>query len=67
MMKRDPFAAAERKGRQAARDGLPIAACPYADHRKPSGKLSWSRAWRNTWLIAYESERVNMGDKPPFK
>jgi hypothetical protein len=23
--------------------------CPYEDKRKPSGKLSWSRAFINAW------------------
>lgn len=60
MSKRDPFEAAEIKGRKAARDGLSRDDCPYEDHRKPSGKLSWSRAWRNTWLIAFDSEKLNI-------
>lgn len=42
-----------RKGMRAALSGEPITACPYRDHRKPSGGLSWSRsficAWEDGW------------------
>ncbi len=56
-MSRDPFAPAERMGRSAGNDFLLTgqrADCPYSDKRKPSGKLSWSRAWRNAWLLGWE-------------
>ncbi len=46
-----------RKGAQAARDGLTEADCPYEDHRKPNGRLSWSRAWRNAWLFGFREEK----------
>lgn len=45
-----------KKGILAQQSGLPKTACPYADKRKPSGGLSWSRsfesAWRDGWLWA---------------
>lgn len=64
-MKRTSFDGAEEKGRQAARDGKPIEECPYKDIRKPSGKLSWSRGYRNAWRIGWWSERMKMG-LPPY-
>ena len=46
-MKKTSFEGAEEKGREAARQGLPISACPYTDKRKPSGKLSGTISRRN--------------------
>lgn len=47
---------AYKKGAKAKQDGLLITDCPYEDHRKPSGKLSWSRsfirAWQDGWREA---------------
>lgn len=37
------------KGRSAFDAGAMLADCPYQDHRKPSGKLSWSRAFIRAW------------------
>lgn len=53
-MPRDIFLPAYKKGYKARKEGLSRTACPYEDHRKPSGKVSWSRAWRNTWLQGWE-------------
>ncbi len=39
-----------RKGREAYAAGLPESACPYADRRQSTGRLTFSRAWRNAWL-----------------
>ncbi len=64
MSRRTSFDAAEEKGRQAARDNQPLDSCPYEDKRKPSGKLSWSRAYRNAWVHGWQDERINMGLKP---
>ena len=64
MSRKTSFDGAEEKGRQAARDGLPITACPYKDKRKPSGKLSWSRAYRNAWRMGWQTERINLGLHP---
>jgi len=50
----DRFAVAERKGREAFEAGLQESDCPYDDKRKPNGKLSWSRAWRNAWLMGFQ-------------
>lgn len=47
--RRTPLEGAERKGAVAYLAGEPITACPYADHRKPNGGLSWSRAFGNAW------------------
>ncbi len=30
------------------------AACPYPDHRKKDGRLTFSRAYRNTWGEGWE-------------
>lgn len=40
---------AYRKGQRARADGVPLDACPYEDKRKPSGRLSWSRAFIRAW------------------
>ncbi len=40
---------AEQKGREARDRGEPRTACPYPDHRKDSGRLTFSRAFRNAW------------------
>lgn len=42
-----------RKGIAAREAGLPETACPYTDKRKTSGRLSWSRAFRNAWHDGY--------------
>jgi ribosome modulation factor len=52
---KNPTDAAERKGREAALAGLPESACPYQDKRQDSGRLTFSRAWRNAWLTGYRS------------
>ena len=49
-MKLSALDGARRKGAEAARSGLPVQACPYRDKRTDSGRLSWSRAFRNAWL-----------------
>ena len=42
------------KGWIAAEAGLGIERCPYDDKRKPSGRLSWSRAYQNAWRDGWE-------------
>jgi hypothetical protein len=37
------------KGASAAHAGAPVTACPYEDKRKPSGSLTWSRAFMAAW------------------
>lgn len=37
------------KGRRAFDAGQPETSCPYEDIRKPSGLLSWSRAFIRAW------------------
>jgi ribosome modulation factor len=37
------------KGMRAGLAGHLKTECPYIDRRKPSGKLSWSRAFINAW------------------
>lgn len=54
-MNRDPTASAMRKGRIAALAGEPEGACPYEDKRKPDGRLTFSRAWRNAWLAGHRA------------
>lgn len=65
MSKPNPFAAAERKGREAARAGLPPSSCPYGDPRKADGRLTFGRAWRNAWMIAYKHEAQLAGTHRP--
>ncbi|KAB2319009.1 hypothetical protein F8A86_11690 [Betaproteobacteria bacterium SCN1] len=48
--KRSALDGARLKGAEAARSGLPVQTCPYRDKRTDSGRLSWSRAFRNAWL-----------------
>lgn len=37
------------KGARAAHDGQPESDCPYHDHRKDCGRLTWSRAFIRSW------------------
>ena len=43
-----------RKGYEAQQSGSGKDTCPYADKRKPSGKLSWSRAFITSWHDGWE-------------
>jgi ribosome modulation factor len=36
-------------GAKAAHDGQSESACPYQDHRKDCGRLTWSRAFIRSW------------------
>jgi len=47
---------AYKKGHKAKNEGHPISACPYEDIRKPSGKLSWSRAFIRAWQDGWFDE-----------
>ncbi|WP_363928370.1 Rmf/CrpP family protein [Thiobacillus sp.] len=58
--RRSPLEGARRKGADAANAGLPASACPYRDKRTLSGRLSWSRAFRNAWLQGHRD--VMQGD-----
>lgn len=51
------LAAAEEKGRQAAREGKPRTACPYGDNRTYRGAITWSRGYIRAWLEGYDNER----------
>ncbi len=51
---------AERKGFDAYILDNPL--CPYHDIRKPSGKLSWSRAYINAWEHGYMKAANYFGD-----
>lgn len=42
------------KGLDARLRGETLADCPYEDKRKPSGRLSWSRAFINAWRDGWE-------------
>ena len=48
------LAGAFQKGMAAYQNGQSITDCPYEDHRKPDGRLSWSRAFRNTWRNGWQ-------------
>lgn len=49
------FRAAYLKGMAAFVAGEGLDACPYDDVRKPSGQLSWSRAFRNVWRDGWQA------------
>ena len=42
------------KGSAHCLEGGSIDDCPYQDKRKPSGKLSWSRAFINAWRDGFQ-------------
>ncbi len=46
------------KGVKARHAGEPQDACPYEDHRKPSGLLSWSRAYIRAWHDGWRAASV---------
>lgn len=48
---------AKRKGREAFQNGESESACPYQDHRKSTGSVSWSRAFINAWTHGYRTAR----------
>jgi len=60
--KRSPLDGAYRKGLAANISGDPITSCPYEDKRKPSGKLSWSRAFQNAWRDGWQHAQHNRED-----
>lgn len=48
---------AYRKGVQAFRAGQPVNDCPYADHRKGGGQLTWSRSFIRAWEDGWQDAR----------
>jgi len=52
------FAGAYRKGREAYIAGVLVDECPYSDHRKISGKLTWSRAFRTAWRDGWQDAQA---------
>ena len=51
---------AVKKGIAAKEEGLPETSCPYTDKRKPSGRLSWSRAFRYAWFDGYTGRMTRL-------
>lgn len=49
------------KGARAFIAGESLGACPYGDHRKPSGGLSWSRAFIRSWEDGWEDAKRTAG------
>ncbi len=47
--RRTPLETAREKGRQAFLEGADLTDCPYPDHRKADGRVTFSRAFRNAW------------------
>ena len=47
-------------GERAAGAGVSIDACPYRDHRKSTGGLTWSRAYRSAWRDGYNYAAVRL-------
>ena len=60
MSRLDSFLGAERKGFDAY--VLDDRRCPYRDTRKASGRLTWSRAYRNAWIMGYIRAANYCGD-----
>lgn len=50
------------KGLHAGLSGEAITACPYADTRKPSGRLSWSRSFMRAWQAGWEHAHADRKD-----
>ena len=44
-----------QRGYLAAQAGEPRSSCPYADKRKKTGAVTWSRAYRNAWLTGWDA------------
>lgn len=42
------------KGVAASAAGLSPTACPYKDKRQTTGRLTFSRAFRNAWFDGYK-------------
>ena len=55
---------AYKKGAEAAHNGKSIISCPYEDHRKPNGKLSWSRAFIRAWEQGHTDASVFINANP---
>ena len=55
-----PLEYGKQRGARDARAGLTERDCPYADLRVHSGRLSYSRAWRNAWREGFLAERALM-------
>ena len=53
----NPFDSARAKGAQAFLAGRHEADCPYRDHRKADGRLTFSRAWRLAWLDGFREQK----------
>lgn len=56
-MAKSPLDAATEKGRAAYASGLPESSCPYPDKRQETGRLTFSRAFRNAWRDGYREAR----------
>lgn len=50
-----PMLTAERKGFDAYLLEEP---CPYQDRRKMDGRITWSRAYRNAWLMGFQKAEI---------
>ena len=50
------------QGVDAQLEGNDLNACPYQDNRKPSGRVSWSRAFQNAWRDGWEYARIDRDD-----
>jgi ribosome modulation factor len=62
MKRRTALEGAYRKGLAACVAGAAPGDCPYADKRKWSGALTWSRAFRNAWRDGFEHAKKNRED-----
>mgnify|MGYP002738704299 CR=1 FL=1 len=51
------FRGAFLKGYRAHQTGAALTDCPYADCRKSSGGLTWSRAFRSAWRDGWDWSR----------
>jgi hypothetical protein len=53
----------EARGALARLDGVPRHQCPYKDHRTSSGKVTFSRAFRNSWFTGWDRMDLNLSNE----
>jgi ribosome modulation factor len=58
------FAAAARKGREAARAGVDRNKCPYKEHTASNKSgATFSRAWIRAWTQSFDDEKRIMAEE----
>lgn len=54
-----------KRGRTAARSGIPVGNCPYPDSAEAAGNISFARKWRNEWMRGYRSVKQQPAEPMP--